>query len=92
MVKIRENIYKNTKKKPSFSHTDLSRKQESCCLYLLGLARQPRFFNPRLYFYVTSKIYIYIYIYNVWIIERKKLRIKLNKNIKSKKMSILLAI
>jgi tRNA U38,U39,U40 pseudouridine synthase TruA len=85
MVKMRENMYKNTKKKPSFSHTDLSRKQESCCLYLLGLARQPRFFNPRLYFYATSKIYIYI-------IERKKLRIKLNKNIKSKKMSILLAI
>lgn len=39
MVKMRENMYKNTKKKPSFSHTNLSRKQESCCLYLLGLAR-----------------------------------------------------
>jgi hypothetical protein len=72
MVKIRENIYKNTKKKPSFSHTDLSRKQESCCLYLLGLARQPRFclvwlgnlgFSPRDFIFMSLAKYIYIYIY-----------------------------
>jgi len=64
-------MYKNTKKKPSFSHTNLSRKQESYCLYLLGLARQSRFL-------MSLAKYIYI-------IERKKLRIKLNKNIKSNK-------